>query len=87
MTAVEVLKRDERAETLTADPIIALKDEAVGPIVSLEDELPPSLTAPAIVKNSRKKARKYTILYRETFGDSQNNPTAGIKRGKAGGIL
>jgi hypothetical protein len=87
MTAVEALERDERAETLAADPVVALEDEAVGPMASLEDELPPPSTAPAIVEGSRKRARKHTTLYREAFGDSQDDPTAGIKRGKAGGIL
>jgi hypothetical protein len=58
-----------------------------GPIVSLEDKLPPPSTAPAIVEGSRKRPRKHTTIYREAFGDSQEDPTAGIKRGKAGGIL
>jgi hypothetical protein len=69
MTAVKTLKRDERAETLAADPIIILKDKAVSPIISLEDELSPPLTAPIIVKDSRKRARKYIILYKEAFRD------------------
>jgi hypothetical protein len=77
MTAVEVIERDkERAEKAF-----------IGLIVSSEDELPPRLTAPAIVKGSRKRARKHTTAYREVFRDSQEDPTAGIKRGKSGGIL
>jgi hypothetical protein len=59
----------------------------LSPMVSLEDELPPLSTAPVIVEGSRKRARKHTMVYREAFGDSQEDPTAGIKRGKAGGIL
>jgi hypothetical protein len=74
---VEVIKREEqRAEKAP-----------IGPIVYLEDKLPPLSTAPAIVKGSRKRPRKHTTIYREAFGDSQEDPTAGIKRGKAGGIL
>jgi hypothetical protein len=74
---VEAIKRDkERAEKAS-----------IGLIVSSEDELPPRSTAPAIVEGSRKRARKHTTAYREAFGDSQEDPTAGIKRGKSGGIL
>jgi hypothetical protein len=75
ITAVKVIERNEQAA------------EALGPMVSLEDELPPPLTAPAVVKGSRKRPRKHTAVYREAFGDSQEDPTAGIKRGRAGGIL
>jgi hypothetical protein len=77
MTTVKVIERDEqRAEKVP-----------IGPIVSLEDEILPPSTAPAIVEGSRKRPRKHTTVYRETFGDSQEDPTAGIKRGKPGGIL
>jgi hypothetical protein len=75
MTAVEVMARNEQAV------------EALGRMVSLEDELPPPSTAPAVVEGSRKRPRKHTAVYREAFGDSQEDPTAGIKRGRAGGIL
>jgi hypothetical protein len=87
MTAVEALKRDKRAETLAADLIITLKDKAVGFIISLENKLPPPLTAPTIINNNRKKTRKHTTLYKEAFGDSQNDLTAEIKRGKIDDIL
>jgi hypothetical protein len=81
MTVVEAMERDEqRAEK-------AAEKAPVGPMVSPEDELPPPSTAPAIVEGSRKRPRKHTTIYREAFGDSQEDPTAGIKRGKAGGIL
>jgi hypothetical protein len=77
MTTVKVIERDEqRAEKVL-----------IGPIVSLEDEILPPSTAPAIVEGSRKRPRKHTTVYREAFGDFQEDPTAGIKRGKAGGIL
>lgn len=56
-------------------------------MLSLENELPPSSTAPPIVEGSWKRPRKHTTAYRESFGDSQEDPTAGTKRGKAGGIL
>jgi hypothetical protein len=79
MTAVEAMERDEQRQW-------AEKDTA-GPVVPLEDEIPPLSTAPAIVEGSRKRPRKHTTVYREAFGDSQEDPTAGIKRGKAGGIL
>lgn len=79
MTAVEAMERDEQRQW-------AEKDTA-GPRVSLEDELPPPSTAPATVEGSRKRPRKHTTVYREAFGDSQEDPTAGIKRGRAGGIL
>jgi hypothetical protein len=80
MTAVEAIEREEqRAEQAAA--------AALGLVVSLEDEIPPPSTAPAIIESSRKRPRKHTNVYREAFGDSQEDPTAGIKRGKAGGIL
>jgi hypothetical protein len=79
MTAVEAMKKDEQRQWTEKD--------TAGPKVSLEDKLPPPSTAPAIVKGSRKRPRKHTTVYREAFGDSQEDPTAGIKRGKAGGIL
>jgi hypothetical protein len=47
---------------------------------------PPPSTAPPAVE-SRKRARKHTTAYREAFGDSQEDPQAGIKRGKAGGLV
>jgi hypothetical protein len=75
MTAVEVIKKNEQTA------------EASGPIISLEDELLPPSTAPAVVEGSRKRPRKHTAVYREAFGDSQEDPTANIKRGRAGGIL
>jgi hypothetical protein len=75
MTAIKIIKRNEQ--------II----KASGSIISLEDELPPPLIAPAVVKGSRKRPRKHTAVYKEAFGDSQEDPTAGIKRGRAGGIL
>jgi hypothetical protein len=92
MTAVEVIERDKQlAKKAFINPIISLEDELppllTGPIVSLEDKLPPPSTAPAIVEGSRKRPRKYTTIYREAFRDLQEDPTAGIKRGKAGGIL
>jgi hypothetical protein len=77
MTAVETMERDEQQA----------EEASAGPVVSLEDKLPPLSTAPAVVKGSRKRPRKHTTVYREAFGDSQEDPTAGIKRGKAGGIL
>jgi hypothetical protein len=52
-----------------------------------EDELPPLSTAPAIIEGSRKRPRKHTTIYREAFGDSQEDSTAKIKREKTGGIL
>jgi hypothetical protein len=80
MTAVEVIERDQqRAKKAAA--------AALGPMVSLEDEIVPPSTAPAVIEGSRKRARKHTTVYREAFGDSQEDPTAGIKRGIAGGIL
>ena len=54
MTAVEAMERDE------PNPKVE----------RLEDLLPPSSTAPAIVKGSRKRARKHTTAYRKAFGDS-----------------
>jgi hypothetical protein len=83
MTAVEAMERDEqRAEKASVDPT-----GPIGPTVSLEDLISPPLTAPAIVEGTRKRPRKHTTVYREAFGDSQEDPTAGIKRGRAGGIL
>jgi hypothetical protein len=80
MTAVEAMEREEqRAEQAAA--------AALGPVVSLEDEISPPSTAPAVIESSRKRPRKHTKVYREAFGDSQEDPTAGIKRSKAGGIL
>jgi hypothetical protein len=77
MTAVEIIERDkERAEKTF-----------IGPIVSLKNKLPPQLIAPAIVEGSRKRARKHITTYKEVFGDSQEDLTAGIKRRKSGGIL
>jgi hypothetical protein len=81
MTAVEAIKRDKQRDEQQAEKAFA------DPIVPLEDELPPPSTTPAVVKGSRKRPRKHTTVYREAFGDSQEDPTAGIKRGKAGGIL
>jgi hypothetical protein len=75
MTIIEIIKRDEQTT------------EALSFTVCSEDELlPPSIT-PAIVEGNRKRARKHTAVYREAFGDSQDDPTADIKRGKTGGIL
>jgi hypothetical protein len=79
MTAVEAMERDEQRQWAEKD--------TTGPRVSPEDKLPPPSTAPAIVEDSRKRPRKHTTVYREAFGDSQEDPTAGIKRGRAGGIL
>jgi hypothetical protein len=51
MTAVETIERDEqRAEKAPVDPT-----GSIGPIVSLKDLIPPLLTAPAIVKGTRKR--------------------------------
>jgi hypothetical protein len=75
MTAVELIKKNEQTA------------KALGHIISLEDELPPPSIAPAVVKGSRKRPRKHTAVYREAFGDSQEDPTASIKRGRAGSIL
>jgi hypothetical protein len=72
---VEIIKKNEQTA------------ETSGFIISLKDELPPPSTAPAVVKSSRKRPRKHTAVYKEAFGDSQEDPTAGIKRGRAGGIL
>ncbi|KAF7511657.1 hypothetical protein GJ744_003820 [Endocarpon pusillum] len=73
MTAVEAMESDE----LNSKP----EEEAPGNLH------PPLSTAPAVVEGSRKRTRKHTTAYREAFGDSQEDPTAGIKRGRAGGIL
>jgi hypothetical protein len=55
-------------------------------VVPIQDLTPPSSTAPPAL-GSKKRQRKHTAVYREAFGDSQDDPTAGIKRGKAGGLL
>ncbi|KAF7513291.1 hypothetical protein GJ744_009712 [Endocarpon pusillum] len=82
MTAVEAMEKDEQR----AEDEQRLEIASPGPLVP-EDLLPPPSTAPAIVESSRKRTRKHTTAYRETFGDSQEDPSAGIKRGRAGGIL
>jgi hypothetical protein len=46
---------------------------------------PPSTAPPAL--EGRKRVRRHTTAYREAFGDSQEDPGAGIKRGKVGGLL
>jgi hypothetical protein len=77
MTAIKIIKRKEqRAEKAP-----------IGPMIYSEDKLPPLSTAPAIIEGSRKRPRKHIIIYREAFGDSQEDPTVEIKRGKTGGIL
>jgi hypothetical protein len=55
-------------------------------VVPIQGLAPPSSTAPPAL-GSKKRQRKHTAVYREAFGDSQDDPTAGIKRGKAGGLL
>jgi hypothetical protein len=52
----------------------------------MPDLVPPSSTAPPALR-SKKRQRKHTTVYREAFGDSQDDPTAGIKRGRIGGLL
>ena len=53
MTAVETLERDQQRANKAADK--AADKTPIGPIVCLEYKLPPPLTAPAIVKSSRKR--------------------------------
>ncbi|KAF7502495.1 hypothetical protein GJ744_005652 [Endocarpon pusillum] len=84
MITAEAMERDE--ERAERDKEQAEK-ASIGSMVSLEDGLPPLSTAPAIIEGSQKRAQKHTTTYREAFGDSQENPTARIKRGKSGGIL
>jgi hypothetical protein len=55
-------------------------------VVPTDNFAPPPLTAPPALA-SKKRARKHTTVYREAFTDSQDDPTVGIKRGKAGGLL
>lgn len=80
MTAIEVMKRDEldlERNELNSEP------EAEHP----ENLLPLPSTASAVVEGSRKRTRKHIMAYQEAFKDSQEDPTAGIKRERVGGIL
>jgi hypothetical protein len=61
-------------------------DDNSDDVMPIQDLAPPSSTAPPAL-GSKKRQRKHTAVYRETFRDSQDDPTAGIKRGKAGGLL
>jgi hypothetical protein len=83
MTTVEAIERDkQRTEKTSVD-----STGFIGSTVSLEDLIFLPLIAPAIVKGTRKRPRKHTTVYREAFGDSQKDSTAGIKHRRAGGIL
>ena len=95
MTAVETMEQNERQRERQGPAEISsdfaeetspgyMMEVSPGPMM---DSMPPASTAPAIIDGSRKRQRKHTTVYREAFGDSQEDPTAGIKRGKAGGIL
>ena len=68
------------------DAVPVQQDDGGSDFVSVQDLAPPSSTAPPAL-GSKKRQRKHTTAYREAFGDSQDDPTAGIKRGKAGGLL
>ena len=80
MTLTEALEQDERQQGQSSNTSENFHPAAPDPL-----SLPPS-TTPATLE-SRKRARRHTTVYREAFGDSQEDPTAGIKRGKAGGLL
>lgn len=62
------------------------QDDDGSDFLSVQGLAQPSSTAPPAL-GSKKRQRKHTTAYREAFGDSQDDPTAGIKRGKAGGFL
>jgi hypothetical protein len=90
ITIVKALEREERrrGQAVPADLTLGLtvdgdEDEDEDPTIDLM--VPPPSTAPATL--SRKRARKHSTAYREAFGDSQEDPTASIKRGKARGLI
>ena len=87
MTLVEQLERSEVEQPPEVPPKLPLDgDDDDDDAVLVQDLEPPCSTAsPALI--NKKRARKHTTVYREAFGDSQDDPTAGIKRGKAGGLL
>ena len=95
MTLVEALERDKGQQDRRQQQTAALRpvdDDDDDDLDPLQNSPPsptalPSSTAPPALLDSKKRARKHTTAYREAFGDSQNDPTAGIKRGKAGGLL
>ena len=93
MTLVEALEREERRQPSgqPSEPLIISDDDGFDPPQdppSPSPSAPPPSTAPlALASTGKKRVRKHTTVYREAFGDSQNDPTAGIKRGKAGGLL
>jgi hypothetical protein len=68
------------------DAVSVQQDDDGSDFVGVQDLAPPSSTAPPAL-GSKKRQRKHTTAYREAFGDSQDDPTAGIKRGKAEGLL
>jgi hypothetical protein len=83
MTLVEQLERDKTDQPLEVPLKLLLDDD--DPVLYQDLAPPPSTVPPAL--GSKKRQRKHTAVYREAFGDSQDDPTAGIKRGKAGGFL
>lgn len=77
------MKRDEADQSSEVPPKLPLDDDDPVPY---QDLAPPPSTAPPALGN-KKRQRKHTAVYIEALGDSQDDPTAGIKRGKAGGLL
>jgi hypothetical protein len=87
MTLVEQLEWNEAEQPPAVPPKLPLdSDDNDDDAVPIQDLAPPSSTAPPAL-TSKKRARKHTTVYREAFRDSQDDLTAGIKRGKAGGLL
>jgi hypothetical protein len=84
MTLVEALERDERQQRIPEPPLS--NNNTNNNDMPLQGYSPPPSTAPPALI-SQKRARKHTTVYRETFRDSQDNPTAGIKRGKVRRLL
>lgn len=84
MTLVEALERDERQQRIPEPPLS--NNNTNDNDMPLQGYSPPSSTAPPALI-SQKRARKHTTVYREIFGDSQDNLIVGIKRGKVRGLL
>jgi hypothetical protein len=83
VTLAEQLERDKADQPPEVPPKPPLDDDDPLPYQDLGP--PPSTAPPAL--GSKKRQRKHTAVYREAFKDSQDDPTAGVKRGKAGGLL
>jgi hypothetical protein len=68
------------------DAVSVQQDDDGNDFLGVQDLALPSSTAPPAL-GGRKRQRKHMTAYSEAFGDSQDDPTAGIKRSKAGGLL